>query len=88
VIPVYFQGPVRALFHLASRVSLTLRTSLLVREFRRLSGSAIVAYPGEVLAARRACDDLRPETASGAALRRGFRTRNAAALAPKSFEIA
>jgi hypothetical protein len=32
-------------------VSLTLRTSLLVREFRRLSGSAIVAYPGEVLAA-------------------------------------
>jgi putative hemolysin len=50
VIPVYFEGQCGALFHLASRVSLTLRTSLLVREFRRLSGSAIVAYPGEVLA--------------------------------------
>lgn len=49
VIPIYFDGQCGPLFHLASRVSMTLRASLLVREFRRLSGSAIVARAGEVL---------------------------------------
>lgn len=49
VIPIYFEGQCGRLFHLASRVSLTLRTSLLIREFRRLSGSCIVARPGEIV---------------------------------------
>ncbi|MEQ8827682.1 MAG: glycerol acyltransferase, partial [Parvibaculum sp.] len=51
VIPVHFDGQCGALFHLASRLSLTLRTSLLVREFHRLSGSSITAVAGEVLPA-------------------------------------
>jgi putative hemolysin len=51
VIPIYFGGQCGRLFHLASRVSMTLRTSLLVHEFRRLSGSAIVARVGDVLPA-------------------------------------
>lgn len=51
VIPVCFEGQCGALLHLASRISLTLRTSLLIREFRRLSGSVIVAYPGRILEA-------------------------------------
>ncbi len=41
VIPIYFEGQNGRLFHLASRVSFTLRLSLLIREFRRLSGSTI-----------------------------------------------
>ncbi|MDP2120101.1 MAG: lysophospholipid acyltransferase family protein [Hoeflea sp.] len=51
VIPVHFSGQNGRLFHLASRVSMTLRISLLIREFRRLSGSAIVARAGRVLGA-------------------------------------
>ncbi|MEM5472744.1 lysophospholipid acyltransferase family protein [Hoeflea sp. AS60] len=51
VIPVYFGGQNGRLFHLASRVSMTLRISLLIREFRRLSGTTIVAQAGTVLAA-------------------------------------
>lgn len=46
VIPVYFEGQNGRLFHLASKVSLTLRLSLLIREFRRLSGSTIAARIG------------------------------------------
>ena len=49
VIPVHFSGQNGRLFHLASRVSMTLRISLLIREFRRLSGTTIVAHAGEVL---------------------------------------
>jgi len=51
VIPVYFGGQNGRLFHLASRVSMTLRISLLIREFRRLSGTTIVAHAGSVLEA-------------------------------------
>lgn len=51
VIPVYFGGQNGRLFHLASRVSMTLRISLLIREFRRLSGTTIVARAGRVLQA-------------------------------------
>ena len=51
VIPVYFSGQNGRLFHLASRVSMTLRISLLIREFRRLSGTTIVAHAGRVLEA-------------------------------------
>ena len=49
VIPIYFEGQNGRLFHLASRVSLTLRISLLIREFRRLSGSTITSHIGEVM---------------------------------------
>lgn len=51
VIPVHFSGQNGRLFHLASRVSMTLRISLLIREFRRLSGTTIVARAGSVLSA-------------------------------------
>ncbi len=49
VIPVYFRGQNGRLFHLASRVSLTLRLSLLIREFKRLTGTTIHARIGELL---------------------------------------
>jgi putative hemolysin len=49
VIPVYFEGQNGRLFHLASKVSMTLRLSLLIREFRRLSGSTIAARIGSVI---------------------------------------
>jgi putative hemolysin len=49
VIPIYFEGQNGRLFHLASRVSLTLRISLLIREFRRLSGSTITSHIGNVI---------------------------------------
>lgn len=49
VIPIYFQGQNGRLFHIASRLSLTLRLSLLVREFRRLSGSTITSHIGDVI---------------------------------------
>lgn len=49
VIPVYFEGQNGRLFHLASKLSLTLRISLLIREFRRLSGSTISARIGDLL---------------------------------------
>lgn len=50
VVPVYFEGQNGRLFHLASKISLTLRVSLLIREFRRLSGSAISARVGPMMA--------------------------------------
>nr|WP_276553769.1 lysophospholipid acyltransferase family protein [Shinella kummerowiae] len=49
VIPVYFEGQNGRLFHLASKVSMTLRLSLLIREFRKLSGSTIAARIGGVI---------------------------------------
>jgi putative hemolysin len=49
VIPIYFEGQNGRLFHLASRLSLTLRLSLLIREFRRLSGSTITSHVGELI---------------------------------------
>lgn len=49
VVPVYFEGQNGRLFHLASKISLTLRVSLLIREFRRLSGSAISARVGSMM---------------------------------------
>ena len=49
VIPIYFEGQNGRLFHLASKLSMTLRVSLLIREFRRLSGSTITSRIGEVI---------------------------------------
>lgn len=49
VLPVYFEGQCGPLFHLASRVSMTLRLSLLIREFRRRVGTKLVAHVGDVV---------------------------------------
>lgn len=65
VIPVYFEGQNGRLFHLASKVSLTLRLSLLIREFRRLSGSTITARIGATI----------PWAALAASDRKGIMTR-------------
>lgn len=46
VIPVYFEGQCSPLFHAASRLSLTLRLSLLIHEFRRRVGKKLVARVG------------------------------------------
>jgi putative hemolysin len=52
VIPVHFAGQNGRMFHLASKVSMTLRLSLLVREFRKLSGKPISVKIGETLSWR------------------------------------
>jgi putative hemolysin len=49
VIPVYFEGQNGRLFHLVSQFSLTLRTSLLIREFQRLYGKQIKAWIGDTI---------------------------------------
>jgi putative hemolysin len=49
VIPVHFAGQNGWLFHLVSKFSLTLRTSLLIREFQRLYGKQIHATIGETI---------------------------------------
>jgi len=51
VVPIYFEGQNTRLFHLASKVSLTIRLSLLIREFRRLSGRTITAHVGALIPA-------------------------------------
>nr|WP_245223945.1 lysophospholipid acyltransferase family protein [Rhizobium halophytocola] len=51
VVPVHFAGQNGRLFHLASRISMTLRVSLLIREFARLSGSTIAASVGRLMPA-------------------------------------
>ena len=48
VLPVYFEGQNSALFHAASRLSLTMRLSLLVSEFRRFPGKPCVARVGSI----------------------------------------
>lgn len=49
VIPIYFAGQNGVLFQMASRVSMTLRLSLLIREFTRLAGGTITARIGPVI---------------------------------------
>ncbi len=51
VLPVFFEGQCSPIFHLASRLSMTMRTALLIREFRRLVGKPISAHIGEILPA-------------------------------------
>ncbi|MCG6858594.1 MAG: lysophospholipid acyltransferase family protein [Salaquimonas sp.] len=52
VIPVYFEGQNTRLFHLISQISLTVRLSLLIREFRKLAGGSITAHVGAVIPAQ------------------------------------
>ncbi|MEM8813033.1 MAG: lysophospholipid acyltransferase family protein [Pseudomonadota bacterium] len=49
VLPVYFHGQNSWVFHLASHVSATLRTSLLIREFGRFPGSTIPVHVGNLV---------------------------------------
>jgi putative hemolysin len=49
VLPVYFEGQCGPLFHLATRLSMTLRLSMLIREFRRSVGRRLVARVGDVV---------------------------------------
>ncbi|MBE7185089.1 MAG: lysophospholipid acyltransferase family protein [Methylobacterium mesophilicum] len=46
VLPVFFEGQNGFSFHAVSRFSLTLRLSLIIREFRRLAGKTITARLG------------------------------------------
>lgn len=50
VLPIHFEGQNGPLFHLASRLSLTLRIGLLIGEFRRQYGRAIRVTVGNVIA--------------------------------------
>lgn len=49
VLPVYFEGQCSPLFHVASRLHLTLRLSLMIREFRRMVGGSLTARVGPVI---------------------------------------
>lgn len=49
VLPVHFGGQNGRLFHIVSQFSLTLRTSLLIREFAGLSGRTIDMAVGRIL---------------------------------------
>lgn len=49
VLPVYFEGQNSWIFQLASRYSMNLRTSLFIREFRKLCGSTITAHVGKII---------------------------------------
>ena len=49
VLPIYFEGQCSPLFHLASRINLTLRLSLMIREFRRMVGGNLSAHVGAVI---------------------------------------
>ena len=49
VLPVHFAGQNGALFHLASRLSPTIRTSLLIHEFAKLSGKTIDMHIGRIM---------------------------------------
>ena len=51
VLPVYFEGQCGPLFHAASRINLTLRLSLMIREFRRMVGGRLVAHVGRLIPA-------------------------------------
>jgi putative hemolysin len=49
ILPVFFEGQNSRIFHIVSQFSLTLRLSLLVREFTRLSGSCIAFRTGVLM---------------------------------------
>lgn len=49
VLPIYFEGQNGPLFHLCSRLSMTLRLSMLIAEFRRIVGSTLRVHIGDVV---------------------------------------
>lgn len=49
VLPVYIEGQCSPLFHVASRINLTLRLSLMIREFRRMVGGRLSLRVGAVI---------------------------------------
>lgn len=49
VLPVHFAGQNGVLFHLASQLSPTMRTSLLIHEFAKLSGKTIDMHIGRIM---------------------------------------
>lgn len=49
VIPIYFHGQAGPLFHILSKFSMTLRTSLLLSEFRRFAGSKLPVTIGDAV---------------------------------------
>ena len=49
VLPAYFEGQCGPLFHLASKMSMTLRLPMFIREFRRSVGRRLVARVGDVV---------------------------------------
>ncbi|MGE0628785.1 MAG: lysophospholipid acyltransferase family protein [Hyphomicrobiaceae bacterium] len=51
VLPVYFEGQCSPLFHVASRVNMTFRLSLMIRELRRMVGGTLKAQVGPIIPA-------------------------------------
>ncbi|HUS96199.1 MAG TPA: lysophospholipid acyltransferase family protein, partial [Hyphomicrobiaceae bacterium] len=49
VLPLYIEGQCSPLFHLVSKYSLTLRLSIIIREFRRKVGEPLRVHIGEVI---------------------------------------
>lgn len=49
VLPIYFEGQCSPLFQIASRINLTLRLSLMIREFRRMVGGTLKAHVGAII---------------------------------------
>ena len=49
VLPLFFAGQCSPLFHVASRLSLTLRLSLMIRELRRMVGGTLSVEVGELI---------------------------------------
>lgn len=49
VLPVWFEGQCSPMFHVMSRINLTLRLSLMIREFRRMVGGDLRARVGPVV---------------------------------------
>ncbi len=49
VLPLYFEGQCSPLFHLISKFSLTMRLSLMIREFRNRVGKPLDVHIGDVI---------------------------------------
>ena len=49
VLPVWFEGQCSPMFHVMSRINLTLRLSFMIREFRRMVGGEVKARIGPLI---------------------------------------